>query len=218
MTEFVAFLRGINVGGRGMASMADLRASFEDAGFKDVRTIGSSGNVAFASASTDAGALAAKARAAMRKRLGMDVVVHVHRIEDIRTITSADPYAGFRFPKEWKKVVTFLGDGEAKTELRLPMEKEFTAILAIKDGAAFSVYGPNPKGALFMTVLEKAFGKDITTRTWDMLSKLSGNAPMPKTKNPGVMKTCSRGHKYKGSRCPICWPGGAKRAKTKTPR
>jgi hypothetical protein len=24
-------------------------------------------------------------------------------------------------------------------------------------------------------------------------------------------KTCSRGHSYRGSRCPVCWPGGVSR-------
>jgi hypothetical protein len=24
-------------------------------------------------------------------------------------------------------------------------------------------------------------------------------------------KVCSRGHKYRGTRCPSCWPGGARK-------
>jgi hypothetical protein len=39
-------------------------------------------------------------------------------------------------------------------------------------GAVFSVYMPNPKGPVFMTLIEKAFGKDQTTRTWQTLEKV----------------------------------------------
>ena len=46
-TRYAAFLRGINVGGRNMISMADLRALFTDAGFAGVTTYIQSGNVAF---------------------------------------------------------------------------------------------------------------------------------------------------------------------------
>ena len=50
MTEYVAFLRGINVGGHGTLTMEDLKKAFEACGFKDVKTIATSGNVAFSAA------------------------------------------------------------------------------------------------------------------------------------------------------------------------
>jgi uncharacterized protein (DUF1697 family) len=49
MTRFVALLRGINVGGKNLIKMTDLKACFEGAGFQDVVTYIQSGNVLFAS-------------------------------------------------------------------------------------------------------------------------------------------------------------------------
>src|SRR5215203_7032216 len=46
--SYVALLRGINVGGRNAVAMADLRAAFDNAGYRDVRTYINSGNVLFA--------------------------------------------------------------------------------------------------------------------------------------------------------------------------
>ena len=45
--SYVALLRGINVGGRNAVAMADLRAAFDHAGYRDVRTYINSGNVLF---------------------------------------------------------------------------------------------------------------------------------------------------------------------------
>jgi uncharacterized protein (DUF1697 family) len=45
MRTHVGLLRGVNVGGRNVLSMADLRGAATDAGFADVATLVQSGNV-----------------------------------------------------------------------------------------------------------------------------------------------------------------------------
>jgi len=47
--NYVGLLRGINVGGKSIVRMADLRAAFEDAGYAAVSTYIQSGNVLFES-------------------------------------------------------------------------------------------------------------------------------------------------------------------------
>ena len=86
-------------------------------------------------------------------------------------MVQADPYKGFAIPKDAKCVITFL-DESAKTDLKLPHHQDGASILRIKDGVAYSAYVRTPKGAVFMMVLEQAFGKGITTRTWDMINRL----------------------------------------------
>jgi hypothetical protein len=34
---------------------------------------------------------------------------------------------------------------------------------------------------------------------------------MPRTDTNNGWKVCSRGHKYRGTRCAGCWPGGARK-------
>lgn len=48
MDRYVALLRGINVGGKNLIRMPDLKRCFEEMGFADVVTYIQSGNVIFA--------------------------------------------------------------------------------------------------------------------------------------------------------------------------
>ena len=47
MQKYLALLRGINVGGKNIIKMADLKAAFEEMGLNDVQTYIQSGNVIF---------------------------------------------------------------------------------------------------------------------------------------------------------------------------
>src|SRR4029079_9954987 len=114
---------------------------------------------------------AKKGEAALKKRLGRDIPVHVRSLDDLRRMVKADPYKRVREESDAKRVITFI-DAGTKPAMKLPFRKDGSAILTIKDGVAYTVYAQNPKGAAFMAVLEKAFGKKITTRTWDMINRL----------------------------------------------
>jgi hypothetical protein len=70
-------------------------------------------------------------------------------------------------PSEW---FTLLAE-PPKAKPQLPVELDGARIQTLRGDTAFSYYVPNPKGPAFMTLLEKTFGKNITTRTWDTVAK-----------------------------------------------
>jgi uncharacterized protein (DUF1697 family) len=109
----------------------------------------------------------------MEKTLGRVFYTIVRPVKDLRELLDADPYARFRLPKDAKRVVTFLRD-PATAKLRLPLELDGARILALDGREIFSAYVPGPRGPVFMGLIEKTFGKDVTTRTWDTVRKCAG--------------------------------------------
>ena len=87
MTEYIALLRGVNVGGITMKS-ADLRDLFAGLGFEGVRTVLASGNVVFEAPSRDSrAAVKSRIEQGLRDRFGYDAwIVLVTRAELERAI------------------------------------------------------------------------------------------------------------------------------------
>jgi uncharacterized protein (DUF1697 family) len=152
------------------AKMPELKAAFEAAGFTDVKTLLSSGNVVFSARPASTATLQRRAEAAMQADLGQAFLTIVRPVETLRELLASDPYRSFKLPAGSKRVVTFLREPLAK-KLKLPIELEGARILALRDGEAFSAYVRSPKGPVFMTLIEKTFGKEVTTRTWETVAK-----------------------------------------------
>ena len=93
-------------------------------------------------------------------------------MEELREILRSDPYQAFRLPPAAKRIVTFLRDQPPST-LALPAEVDGARILAVADRTVFSAYVPSPNGPVFMTLIEKTFGSEVTTRTWDTVTKVA---------------------------------------------
>jgi uncharacterized protein (DUF1697 family) len=152
--------------------MPELKRAFELAGFSDVKTVLSSGNVVFNAKPAAEEALARKAEAAMKKQLGASFYTQVRSVEYLQGLLASDPYAGFKLKPGSKRVITFLS-APPKPQPKLPLELDGARILNLIGSEAFTAYVPSPKGPVFMTLLQKTLGKDITTRTWDTVSKLA---------------------------------------------
>jgi uncharacterized protein (DUF1697 family) len=169
MSRYAAFLRGVSPMN---AKMPDLKVAFEAAGFTDVRTLLSSGNLVFTARAASEAALQRRAEAAMIKRLGRPFLTIIRPVDELREILASDPYQPFRLPPAAKRIVTFLRDRPA-SKLALPAESDGARILAVAGHNVFSAYLPTPKGPVFMTLIEKTFGSEVTTRTWDTVTKVA---------------------------------------------
>ena len=107
----------------------------------------------------------------MAERLGHRFFTIVRPVETLQALLATDPYRPFRVAPAAKLIVTFLRD-EPAAAIVLPVEKDGTRLLVLDGRELFSAYLPTPKGPVFMTLIERAVGKAVTTRTWDTVGKV----------------------------------------------
>jgi len=91
MTTYLAFLRGVNVGGNGLISMAELKDALSAAGLSKVHTYIQSGNVIFDSAATSNPALVELVASVIEKTFALTVAVAVFSLAEWRQIITAAP-------------------------------------------------------------------------------------------------------------------------------
>ena len=152
------------------AKMPELKRSFEAAGFSDVRTLLSSGNVVFSARKASPKSLELRAEKAMQLELGRSFATIVRPVEHLQSLIEAEPFAEFSLPPRSKRVVTFLRVAQAPV-LQLPIGQHDASILKVSGGEVLCAYVPGPKGPVFMALLERTFGKNITTRTLETVRK-----------------------------------------------
>src|SRR5688500_19370302 len=93
MPRYAAFLRGVSPMN---AKMSELKGAFEAAGFTDVKTVLSSGNVVFSASRGSESSVRRKAEAAMSERFGHAFLTIVRAVDALRAMLACDPYTPFR--------------------------------------------------------------------------------------------------------------------------
>jgi uncharacterized protein (DUF1697 family) len=172
-TKYVALLRGINVGGHKKVPMADLKKTLEKMGFKNVRTLLASGNVLFEA--PEKTAVSSEAiEASLKKKFGFTVPVILIPFSKIDDIIKTDPFRKIKLTPEIRRYATFLSE-KTKSKLPIPYRSPdgSLAILSVSGNTIFSILDiSRSKTPDAMNILEKEFGKNITTRNWNTIIKI----------------------------------------------
>jgi uncharacterized protein (DUF1697 family) len=173
MPTFVALLRGINVGGRNMVPMAELKPALSALGLEDVVTYIQSGNVVFRSRSRAAGEVAADVERQIAEVFGIDVAVLLRTPAQLRKIAADNPFLG-KGADVSKLHVVFLEAKPAKGAIaKLDPDRSPPDEFSVR-GREIYLRLPNGAGRSKLTIdwFERGLGVRATARNWKTLDKL----------------------------------------------
>jgi len=177
MTRYIAFLRGINVGGKNIIKMNELSDVFNHMGFEQVKTFIQSGNVIFNSESDDSDQIAKLIEEQLWRIMEYEIPVIVRSVRALENLIGQDPFKSYMKDPELKLYVCFLKRRPDKIPpLPLISIKEGLEVFQISDLYAFivsrkvkSMYGfPN-------NFIEKELRIPATTRNWNTIIRLIGS-------------------------------------------
>lgn len=86
MISYITLLRGINVSGKNMISMAELKSYLKETGFANATTYLNSGNIIFSCDSKDKLVLADKIKQLILDKFHLDIPVYVTDIESVKDV------------------------------------------------------------------------------------------------------------------------------------
>jgi len=171
MTRHVALFRGINVGKAKRIAMADLRALLLEMGYLNVSTLLNSGNAVFEAQGR--ARHAARIRAAVHERLGVDAQVIVKTAAEIKTAMDGLPLVEQAAADPSRLLVAFCEDAASLVALRALSTQAVGDERFVVGAAAAYLWCANgilesrlPEALLKMT------GSSGTTRNWATLAKI----------------------------------------------
>ena len=92
MTTYIALLKGINVGGKNIIKMAELKQHLSKIGLNNVRTYIQSGNVIFESEKA-AAILRDELEKEIEKQFGFQVPVFLRTLEEMKRLVAQSPFS-----------------------------------------------------------------------------------------------------------------------------
>ena len=108
MNQFVALLRGINVGGKNLIKMTELKTCFEALGFEGVSTYIQSGNVLFRAENSARTKLTSQIEDALSKTFNFKLKVVVQSSNEMKNIVARAPKGFGSDPATYRYDVIFL--------------------------------------------------------------------------------------------------------------
>jgi uncharacterized protein (DUF1697 family) len=165
----IALFRGINVVGKKLLPMRELKTLLEKNGCTAVRTYIQSGNVVFCSRASDTRRLAKRIRAAVGKRFGFEPHVLLLTTADLKRAAAGNP-----FPEANGNPTTvhlfFLDEPPKRADLKSCEALKTSERFALK-GRVFYLHTPDGFGqSKLASRAERFLGVNATARNWNTVS------------------------------------------------
>lgn len=173
-TPQIAFLRAVNVGGRGTIQMNALRRIFEAAGCTEVRTWIQSGNVIYRAPGSAGAALRGRIGRGLAKHLGQDVGVAYRSVRELQQSVDASPFGSLEEGPDVGFYVGFLiATPRRRSRLPLSSAKDGLEVVGMTKHEVF-VVSRRVKGrhGFPNNLIEKDLGVPATTRNWNTVRKV----------------------------------------------
>ena len=126
----------------------------------------------------DPAVLVKKIEAGLQASLGHAISVIVRSLDQLRALTASEPFQAIKVTPDTRLYVTFLAaPTRSKSGLSIPYEspEKNLLILRVTKDEIFSVVDLGAGGSTIdaMELIEKEFGKKVTTRNWNTIKKLT---------------------------------------------
>jgi uncharacterized protein (DUF1697 family) len=178
MSTHIALLRGINVGGHRMVSMADLRSFLTDIGLRNAQSLLQSGNLVFDAGRRSTSAIEKLLETEAAKRLELATDFYVYTADDWRSVIERNPMpdAAKRDPSHF--IVLFLKAAPDERALRAALAGYAGPETVRASGKQLYIVYPlgMGKSRLSAVLTEKTLGTRGTARNWNTVLKLAAAA------------------------------------------
>ena len=173
-TQYLALLRGINVGGNNIIKMADLKACFENMGFTDVITYIQSGNVLFRAAEKDKTKLTQKIEQGLSERFSYKSRLVVVAHKELRKAVEGTPKGFGKELDKYRYDVIFLKEpltpGEAMKNVSI--KEDVDSAYAGKSVLYFSRLISKASQSHLTKIIKLPVYQNMTIRNWNTTTKL----------------------------------------------
>lgn len=176
MKTYIALFRGINVGGKNVLPMKELKTLLEKLNLQNVKTYIQSGNVVFQSKETNASWLSSKMSAEIQKSHGFEPQVLLLDVEEMEKAIELNPFP--EAESEPKTLhLSFLASVPANPDLKaLESLKKESERFELK-GNVFYLHAPDGVGRSKLAAnAERLLGVAMTSRNWRTVCKIMAMA------------------------------------------
>jgi uncharacterized protein (DUF1697 family) len=173
-TQYLALLRGINVGGNNIIKMADLKACFETMGFTEVLTLIQSGNILFKAAENDKARLTTKIERVLSNTFGYQSRIVVVAYQELKEIVEGAPKGFGKDLAKYRCDVIFLKEPLTVEEAfqNVKIKEGIDNAYAGKSVLYFSRLDSKASQSHLPRIIKLPMYQSMTIRNWNTTTKL----------------------------------------------